>query len=113
MATMPLRSMLLNDTWNFVNESKGAMGNMSKDDMNNMTGTSGKISFNSSILNTTFNETVGGKTLTGTWNTVNQGDTPLNLCYTSSGCISLRFTMITPNHIEMRDAHGNTIRLMR
>ena len=29
-------------TWNLVNESKGAMGNMSMDDMNNMTATSEK-----------------------------------------------------------------------
>ena len=34
-------------TWNFVNESSSAMGNMSMDDMNNMTGTSGKITFDS------------------------------------------------------------------
>ncbi|MFZ0221600.1 MAG: hypothetical protein WAM42_07890 [Candidatus Nitrosopolaris sp.] len=36
MATIPLRSMLINGTWNFVNESKSSM-----DDMNSMTRTSG------------------------------------------------------------------------
>jgi hypothetical protein len=35
-------------------------------------------------LNTTFNETVGGKTLTGTWNTVNQAVSKLRLVSTAN-----------------------------
>lgn len=122
MATMPLRSILLNGTWNFVNETKGSMGNMSMDYMNNMTGTSGKITFYWDQFQITVNgKPWPGHTSNPGWsidgNTLAlSGLTPaihpeIGPAYFTS--IVLTFTDISPNHIELTDSHCDTIHMRK
>jgi hypothetical protein len=86
--------------------------------VNNMTNTSGTITFEQGYSNTglsrTFIEHISGKTVTGDWaGSVAPivGD-PFELCVGNT-CTDLKFITVSPNHIELTDSHGDTIRLMR
>ena len=107
----------LNGTWNLVNETNSGMSNMSMDDMNNMTGTSGTITFGKGG-STRFVQNYDGIHQGNYW--VNWLTQKLHLGYDMNSwkcctwfSIDLTFKTISPNHIELTDSHGDTIRLMR
>ena len=72
-------------TRNIVNETKGADTAMKMDDMNNMTGTSGTITFTKQQYNIyqpntwNYTETINGKTARGTWDFNDPTNTMVNL----------------------------------
>jgi hypothetical protein len=87
-------------TWNFVNETQASIGNMSMDYMNNMTGVSGKITFN--VNDKRFTQDVSGKNMRGMW--INYGNT-VYLCYddVNGPCtVKMTPTTIGANHIALR-----------
>jgi hypothetical protein len=83
-------------TWNLLNETKGAMGNMSMDDMNNMTGVSGKITF---TVHTTFMHTINGKT----WHILGRWEYSIYYDCTHGYCVNMQVMTSTPNRIEATD----------
>jgi hypothetical protein len=102
-----------------ANESSGAMSNMSMDDMNNMNGTSAKITFNPFEFNEYISKNI---TESGDWTT----DGHIRILYVSSNATSaggitytkphnvdLTFTTKSPNHMELQDSHGDIIHLRR
>lgn len=135
--------MLLNGTWNFVNESNGApgpkvnedmnmtTGNTSMDfpmmqapmfNMNNITGLLGKIKFYWDQFQIRIaNGTNPAYTSNPGWSTDGHtltldGITPAIHPKTGPAYftdIVLTITKISPNRIELQDSHGDTIHLKR
>jgi hypothetical protein len=105
---------MLVGTWNYVNESKGTMGNM--DDMQSMpmTAISGKIVYgaNGDVNMTIPNKSgFGDYQLQASWGYI--GPNILVQCMPSGACENNTLTTVTPNHTEFTDNHGDTIHLMR
>jgi hypothetical protein len=97
----------LSGKWNFVNETSGSM-----DDINNMTGISGTITFGKDGSFTQTISTRSGSSdyaIQGSWGSDGH---ILTECFII-GCTKLTFTTISPNHMELTDLHGDTIHLKR
>jgi Flp pilus assembly protein TadD len=107
---------LTNTTWTIYNATSGSIGTITFKAYAVETGDEkGSLSTNPPP---TYIRHLHGRTLEGTWRMGTEVGQALELCSflyhgSQSGCTDLTITTLSPNHIELQDSHGDTIRLMR
>src|SRR5262249_3524377 len=103
---------LSNTTWTIYNANSGSIGTIT---FKGYTDAKGSLSTNPPP---TYIRDLHGKTLEGSWSMGTAVGQVLELCSlhthgSQSGCTDLTITTPSPNHIELQDSHGDTIRLTR